>query len=47
MRSKIIDREIKILESHRSVTSADLGEQGVRKMYHRNNVTGERWGKFY
>ena len=41
MRSKIIDREIKILESHRSVTSAD-GEQGVRKMYHRNNVTGER-----
>ena len=42
MRSKIIDREIKILESHRSVTSADLREQGVRKIYHRNNVIGER-----
>ena len=41
MRSQIIDSEIKILESHRSVTSADLGEQGVRKIYHRNNVTGE------
>ena len=42
MRSQIIDSEIEILESHRSVTSADLREQGVRKIYHRNNVTGER-----
>ena len=42
MRSQIIDSEIKILESHRSVISANLGEQGVRKIYHRDNVTGER-----
>ena len=42
MRSQIIDSEIKILQSNRSVTSANLGEQGVRKIYHRNNVTGER-----
>ena len=32
MRSQIIDNEIKILESHRRVKSANLGEQGVRKM---------------
>ena len=42
MRSQIIDSEINILESHRSVTCANLGEWGVRKIYHRNNVTGER-----
>ena len=41
MRSQIIDREIRIFVSHRRVRSADLGEQGVKKIYRRNELTGE------
>ena len=47
MRGKIIDREIQTFVSHSSVTSADLGEQGVKKIYRKNDLTGEGVRLFY
>ena len=41
MRSQIIDREIQISVSHRSVTSADLGEYGGKKIYRKYDLPGE------
>ena len=41
VRSQIIVREIQIFVSHRSVTSTDSREYGVKKIYRRNHVTGE------
>ena len=41
MRCQIIDGKIQIFVSHHSITSADLGEYGVKKIYRRNDLTGE------
>ena len=41
MRSQMIDREIQIFASHRSVTSADLWQYGGKKIYRKYDLTGE------
>ena len=41
IRSQIIVREIQIVVSHRSVTSTDLGELGVKNIYRKSDLTRE------